>query len=237
MGMMVFGKNSCNEALAAGRPILRAMVQAGTNTDLTAALKARGVPVDHLDRQAIDRICRGNHQGIVLDVEPYATLTLDKAFAKHQNVDRPLYLMLDGITDPHNLGAIIRSAEAGGVTAVILRKDRSTGLSDTVAKVASGALEYVDIIEVTNLAQTAETLKKRGFWIVGTAADAEKAYFDIDVSTPLCVVIGSEGKGMSRLLRERVDYAVRIPMAGKANSLNASVAAALVIFEILRKRG
>jgi 23S rRNA (guanosine2251-2'-O)-methyltransferase len=123
------------------------------------------------------------------------------------------------------------------VTAVILRKDRSTGLSDTVAKVASGALEYVDIIEVTNLAQTAETLKKRGFWIVGTAADAEKAYFDIDVSTPLCVVIGSEGKGMSRLLRERVDYAVRIPMAGKANSLNASVAAALVIFEILRKRG
>ncbi|MCK7486503.1 MAG: 23S rRNA (guanosine(2251)-2'-O)-methyltransferase RlmB [Bacillus subtilis] len=195
------------------------------------------MPYSVLDKTSFDRGFPGNHQGVVFEIDGYKTLSLEEAFAKHRDVARPFYLMLDGIEDPHNLGAIVRSAEAGGVTGVIIPKDRSVGITGTVAKVASGALEYLDVIEVTNLAQTIDKLKKRGFWIVGTAMDAVKKHTDIDVSTPLCVVIGSEGKGMGRLIGESVDYSVRIPMAGKANSLNASVAAGIIIFEILRKRG
>jgi len=237
MSVMIYGKNPCKEILASGRPVRTAHLQKGTNGDLAAELKSAGVPVSVLDKSAFDKAFAGNHQGVVFEIDDYATLTLDEAFAKHEHVEKPLYLMLDGISDPHNLGAIIRSAEAGGVTGVILPKDRSAGLTGTVAKVASGALEYIDVIEVVNLAQTIEKLKKHGFWIVGTAMDAAKTISDIDVSTPLCVVIGSEGKGMARLVRESVDHLVRIPMAGKVNSLNASVAAGIIIFEILRKRG
>jgi len=237
MSVLIYGKNPCKEILAAGRPVRGAFIQAGTNADLAAGLKAAGIPYSVLDKTSFDRGFPGNHQGVVFEIDGYKTLSLDEAFAKHRDVARPFYLMLDGIEDPHNLGAIVRSAEAGGVTGVIIPKDRSVGITGTVAKVASGALEYLDVIEVTNLAQTIDKLKKRGFWIVGTAMDAVKKHTDIDVSTPLCVVIGSEGKGMGRLIGESVDYSVRIPMAGKANSLNASVAAGIIIFEILRKRG
>ncbi len=237
MSVLIYGKNPCKEILAAGRPVRGAFIQAGTNADMAAALKAAGVPFGVLDKATFDRTYPGNHQGVVFEIDAYKTLTLEEAFAKHASVAHPLYLMLDGIEDPHNLGAIIRSAEAGGVTGIILPKDRSVGITGTVAKVASGALEYLDVIEVTNLAQTIDKLKKHGFWIVGTAMDAAKKHTEIDVSTPLCVVIGSEGRGMGRLIRESVDYCVRIPMAGKANSLNASVAAGIIIFDILRKRG
>ncbi|OHE40102.1 MAG: 23S rRNA (guanosine(2251)-2'-O)-methyltransferase RlmB [Tenericutes bacterium GWF2_57_13] len=237
MSVMIYGKNPCKEILAAGRPVRGAFIQSGTNADLAAGLKAAGIPFCVLDKKAFDRNYPGNHQGVVFEIDGYKTLTLDEAFSKHAAIVHPLYLMLDGIEDPHNLGAIIRSAEAGGVTGIIIPKDRSVGITGAVAKVASGALEYLDVIEVTNLAQTIEKLKKHGFWIVGTAMDAVKKHTDIDVSTPLCVVIGSEGKGMGRLIKDSVDYCVRIPMAGKANSLNASVAAGVIIFEILRKRG
>ncbi|MFA5007312.1 MAG: 23S rRNA (guanosine(2251)-2'-O)-methyltransferase RlmB [Candidatus Izemoplasmatales bacterium] len=237
MPVTIYGKNPCREILAAGRPVRSARIQRGTNDDIAVTLRSAGVPIEVLDKAAFDRACPGNHQGVALTVDDYRTLSLDEAFEKHKNVGKPFYLMLDGIEDPHNLGAIVRTAEAGGVTGVILPKDRSAGLSGTVAKVASGALEYVDMIEVVNLATTIEKLKKRGFWIVGTTMDAEKKHTDIDVSTPLCVVIGSEGKGLGRLIRESVDYLVRIPMVGKANSLNASVAAGIIVFEILRKRG
>jgi 23S rRNA (guanosine2251-2'-O)-methyltransferase len=237
MNVKIYGKNPCKEILASGKPIRGAHLQQGTNADVAAALKAANVPFDTLDRNAFDRTFPGNHQGVVFEIDAYKTLTLDEAFARHAAIAKPVYLMLDGIEDPHNLGAIIRSAEAGGITGIILPKDRSVGITGTVAKVASGAVEYVDVIEVVNLAQTIEKLKQRGFWIVGTAMDADKAYTDIDVSTPLCVVIGNEGKGLGRLVRERVDYCVNIPMVGKANSLNASVAAGVIIFDILRKRG
>jgi len=237
MPVTIYGKNPCREILAAGRPVRSARIQRGTNADIAATLRNAGVPVEVLDKAAFDRACPGNHQGVAFEVDGYRTLSLEAAFERHKDVPRPFYLMLDGIEDPHNLGAILRTAEAGGVTGVILPKDRSAGLSGTVAKVASGALEYIDVIEVVNLAATIETLKKRGFWIVGTAMDAARTHAEIDVSTPLCVVIGSEGKGLGRLIRERVDYLVRIPMVGKANSLNASVAAGIIVFEVLRKKG
>ena len=136
----------------------------------------------------------------------------------------------------HNFGAIIRTCEAAGVAGIIIPKNRSVKISGTVAKVSSGAIEHVKIIEVTNLRNTLEILKNRGFWNVGTSLDAKKSYTEIFVDTPLCLVIGSEGKGMSRLLKETVDYNVKIDMVGHANSLNASVSAGIIIFDILRKK-
>ncbi|MFH0993000.1 MAG: 23S rRNA (guanosine(2251)-2'-O)-methyltransferase RlmB [bacterium] len=237
MAVRIYGKNPCKEIMASGKPVQRAYLQKGTNTDLMTALKTAGIATVFLDRPAMDRDFPGNHQGIVFEIADYRTLTLEEAFAKHQDIVNPVYLMLDGIEDPHNLGAIIRSAEAGGITGIIIPKRRSVGITGTVAKVASGAVEYVDVIEVVNLTQTIEKLKKNGFWIVGTAMDAEKDYTQIDTGTPLCIVIGGEGKGMSRLVRDTVDYCVKIPMVGKVNSLNASVAAAVIIFDLLRKKG
>ncbi len=236
MAVRIYGKNPCKEIIASGKPVLKAYLQKDTNHDLAAALKTAAIETVLLERPAMDRDFPGNHQGIVFEITEYRTYSLEEGFVRHREVANPLYLMLDGIEDPHNLGAIIRSAEAGGVTGIILPKRRSVGITGTVAKVASGAVEYVDVIEVVNLTQTIEKLKKNGFWIVGTAMDAEKDYTQIDASTPLCVVIGSEGKGMSRLVRDTVDYCVKIPMVGKVNSLNASVAAAVIIFELLRKK-
>jgi 23S rRNA (guanosine2251-2'-O)-methyltransferase len=144
--------------------------------------------------------------------------------------------MLDGITDPHNFGAIIRSAEAGGIAGIIIPKNRSATITGTVVKVSSGAIEYVQIVEVTNLRNALNTLKENGFWTVGTDLESQKSYTEIDVTTPLVVVIGSEGKGMSKLIKDTVDYTVKIDMAGSINSLNASVSAGIIIFEILRKK-
>lgn len=144
--------------------------------------------------------------------------------------------MLDQITDVHNIGAIIRSAEAGGVDAIIIPKHRSAKINGTVAKTSSGAIEHVNIIEVTNLTNTLEYLKEKGFWTVGTDLSADKSYQDIIIDTPLCLVIGSEGKGISKNVKNHVDYNVKIDMVGQINSLNASVSAGILIFDILRRK-
>ncbi len=144
--------------------------------------------------------------------------------------------MLDGITDPHNFGAIIRSSEAGGVAGIIIPKKRSVKITGTVAKVSSGAIEHVKIVEVVNLRNTIDKLKKVGFWAIGTDLEADKSYQDIDVTVPQLLVIGSEGKGISKVIKDNVDYNVKIGMAGKINSLNASVSAGILIFDILRKK-
>mgnify|MGYP003890276753 FL=1 len=145
--------------------------------------------------------------------------------------------MLDSLEDPHNLGAILRSADAFGVDAIIIPKHRSVGLNATVAKVSTGSIEHVDVVEVTNLTNTIKTLKDQGFWVVGTDADTDQTIHEINVDTNLCIVIGSEGKGISRLVKENCDYVVKIPMSGHVNSLNASVSAALVIYEVFHKKG
>lgn len=236
MSIYVYGKNPACEILKTDKSILQAFIEQGTNKELKEDLVKRNVSMTHLSKSEFKKRFYGNHQGIVLEVEDYKTLTLTAFLDELDMSKNPVVLMLDGITDPHNLGAIIRSAEAGGIAGIIIPNHRSASINGTVVKVSSGAIEYMKIVEVTNLRNTLETFKKKGFWTVGTDLNAEKTHTEIDVSTPLVIVIGSEGKGMSRLLKETVDYSVKIDMIGKINSLNASVSAGILIFEILRKK-
>jgi 23S rRNA (guanosine2251-2'-O)-methyltransferase len=148
----------------------------------------------------------------------------------------PLLLMLDGVTDPHNLGACLRTADAAGVQAVIIPKDKSASLNATVRKVACGAAEVIPLVAVTNLARTLEKLKKRGLWVVGTAGEAEQDVYDVDMTGPTVLVMGAEGKGMRRLTRELCDFLVRLPMSGSVSSLNVSVATGVCLFEAVRQR-
>ncbi|MBN2540356.1 MAG: 23S rRNA (guanosine(2251)-2'-O)-methyltransferase RlmB [Bacilli bacterium] len=236
MSMSIYGRNPAKEVLNSKKKIFQAFVEKGSNHDLVEDLKKRNILVQMLEKKDINKKFLGNHQGIVLEVEDYKTMDLQSFLSTLDLAKNPLVLMLDGITDPHNLGAIIRSAEAGGVAGIIIPKHRSAPINATVVKVSSGAIEYVNIVEVTNLRNALDTMKKSGFWTVGTDLLATKSHQDIDVSVPLVLVIGSEGKGMSRLLKETVDYNVKIEMAGTINSLNASVSTGILIFDILRKK-
>ncbi|MDD3842457.1 MAG: 23S rRNA (guanosine(2251)-2'-O)-methyltransferase RlmB [Candidatus Izemoplasmatales bacterium] len=238
MSVNIFGKNPCREILNTERAVTQAFVINNTNQDLRDLIIKKQIPLCMLDKLTFDSRFSGNHQGIVLEIEEYRTITFAELEIKIRDskITNPILIMLDGIEDPHNFGAIIRSAEAGGVFGIIIPKNRSVGITGTVAKVASGAIEHINIIEVTNLNQTIAKLKKLGFWIVGTDIDAQKRYDEIIVDPPLCLIIGNEGKGISRLVKENADYTVKIPMVGKTNSLNASVSAGIIIFEVLRKR-
>jgi 23S rRNA (guanosine2251-2'-O)-methyltransferase len=236
MSLNIYGKNPVTEALKAKRKIIKAIVMNGTNNDLVIKLQAMNIPITFLDKQKFKDAYKGVNQGIVVEAENYETLNLIEFLSTIDIKKDPLILMLDEIQDPHNLGAILRSAEAGGVSAVIIPKNRSVGITPAVIKTSSGAIEYVPIIEVTNLSQTAERLKAEGFWIVGTSLDASISYEEIFIDRPLCVVIGNEGKGMSRLLKEKCDLLVKIPMHGRINSLNASVGAGIIIFDIQRRK-
>ncbi len=236
MSIKIYGKNPCKEILGNNKKILQAYIMQGTNDDIEKDLKQRNIRIKTLDKQQFNKLFIGNHQGVVFEIEDYKLFDLDEFMNTLELDKNPLVLMLDGITDPHNLGAIIRSAEAGGVSGIIIPKNRSVKITGTVAKVSSGAIEYVKIIEVTNLRNSLEKLKSKGFWTVGTDLNSEKSYQDIFVDRPLCLVIGSEGKGISKLVSETVDFNVKIDMIGKINSLNASVSAGILIFDILRKK-
>ncbi len=236
MGMLLYGKNPVVEVLNTNRTILQAYILENTNRDLYELLQERKVPITIMNRKRFNEQFSGVNQGIVIEVENYRLLTLKEMQEKIDPADNPLILMLDQIQDPHNFGAIIRSAEAGGVKAIIIPRNRSVSVNATVVKAASGAIEYIDIVEVTNLTQAVESLKDDGYWIVGTSLDAKISYEEIFIDRPVCLIIGNEGKGVSRLLKEHSDLLVRIPMAGKINSLNASVGAAIIIFDILRRK-
>ena len=235
--MIIYGRNPVLEALRHGHTIDNVIIRAGTNRDIVASCEHHHVPVEIEQPQAFDARQREDAQGVIAYVTAYGTQTLDDVLEATSLGDNPVFLMLDGITDPHNFGAILRTAEAAGVRAVIIKKHGSVKITPTVVKVSAGAVEHIDVVIVTNLRNTIDTLKERGFWAVGTSLDAEKAHTDIFVDRPLLVVIGSEGKGMSRLVGKTVDYSVKIPMRGSINSLNASVSAGIVLFEIMRKKG
>ena len=196
------------------------------------------VPVDALDRKRLDELCEGNHQGIIALTTP--SKAHDEAFLYDMLADlneAPLLLVLDGVTDPHNLGACLRTADAAGVHAVIVPKDNSAGLNETVRKVACGAAETVPLIAVTNLARTLKKLQADGLWLYGTAGEAEQTIYQTEMKGPLVLIMGAEGSGMRRLTREHCDYLVKIPMAGSVSSLNVSVATGVALFEVVRQRG
>lgn len=236
MSTLIYGKNTCLEVLKTDRQIFQAYLMENTNQDLLHYLKSYKIKYDFLDKHTFKKKFMGNHQGVVFEVEDYQVYDMASFIETIDRTSNPLVIMLDHITDVHNLGAIIRSAEAGGVAGIIIPKDRSAKINGVVAKTSSGAIEHVKIVEVTNITNTIQLLKDDGFWIVGTDLEAEQSYQEIIIDTPLCLVIGSEGKGISKLVKNSVDYNVKIDMVGKINSLNASVSTGILIFDILRRK-
>ncbi len=195
------------------------------------------ISVGQRERRELDEWAEGVHQGVVAEVSPsqvWGEAMLEELLDRHEGV--PLLLVLDGVTDPHNLGACLRTADAAGALAVVVPKDKSATLNATVRKVACGAAEVMPLVAVTNLARTLEKLQKRGLWVVGTAGEADQEIYQQDLRGPLVLVMGAEGKGMRRLTREHCDVLVKLPMAGSVSSLNVSVAAGVCLFEALRQR-
>lgn len=196
-----------------------------------------GVSIRWQTRAELDALCEGNHQGIAMYASPGKTHDEDYLWTLLDGLEgAPLLLILDGVTDPHNLGACMRSADAAGVQAVIVPKDNSVGMNETVRKVACGAADTVPLIPVTNLARCMRKLQELGVWIVGTAGEAEVSLFNAPLAGPLAVVMGAEGSGMRRLTREHCDHLVFIPMSGSVTSLNVSVATGICLFEAVRQR-
>jgi 23S rRNA (guanosine2251-2'-O)-methyltransferase len=235
MAMIIVGKNTVIEAIKAKRKIYELYIQKGTNQELQSLANEKHIKMKIHDKQTLKTMVDGGHQGVGALIDDYTYKSLKDVLEIEK--EHKFFVMLDSLEDPHNLGAILRSADAFGVDAVIIPKNRSVKLNATVAKVSTGAIEYVNVVEVTNLSQTIDKLKDQGFWITGTDASATQEIKDIDTDTSLCVVIGSEGKGMHRLVKEKCDYHVKIPMIGHVNSLNASVSAGIVIYEVFKKRG
>ncbi len=235
MATIITGKNTVLEAIKAGHKVYELYYLKGSNSDILELAKSKSIKSKEYDKFNLSKLLPSHNQGIGALVEDYKYSNLDDAINKVGS--NKMFVMLDSIEDPHNLGAILRSSDAFNVDAIIIPKNRSVKLNSTVAKVSTGAIEYVDVVEVTNLNQTIKKLKDNGFWIVGTEMNTNQTIHDIDVDTNLCIVIGNEGKGITRLVRENCDYLVKIPMSGNVNSLNASVSAALVIYEVFNRRG
>jgi len=233
--MLVSGRNNVKEILRNFNEIdgVRiAYCQENFNeNDILTLLKKRNVTIKYKNKQELDRLVKNNHQGIILDVRDFEYNSLDEIIF---NKDRCFLVILDHIEDPHNLGAIIRTVEASGADGIILPLNRSVSVNETVMKTSVGALYNVKIASVTNLNQTIKYLKKQGFWIVGTDMDGDD-YTKINYPAKTALVIGSEGFGMTRIVKESCDFIASIPMHGKVNSLNASVAAGIMIYEVIKR--
>jgi 23S rRNA (guanosine2251-2'-O)-methyltransferase len=243
---VVYGVNAVLEALRAGKRQVEAVVilQSARPDRLKSVLelaREKGVPVQRVPRLDLDRtLGEARHQGVMARIAAarYADADdlLDTLAAKVGTEDPPLVLGLDGIEDPRNMGSILRTAECTGVHGIFIAERRAVGLTGVVAKVAAGALEYVPVARVTNLVRLIEQLKERNIWVVGSAADAKQSYTDWDWTVPAAVFLGSEGHGLHRLVREHCDTLVRIPVVGKLDSLNVSVAAGVLLYEARRQR-
>jgi 23S rRNA (guanosine2251-2'-O)-methyltransferase len=229
--MIVYGKNVAKEVIQSGKQINKVF--------LTNSFSDRGI-LDYLEKNNIKRIIidkremdnkyKGNHQGIVLDIEDFKYSNLSDI------LDKDFIVILDHLEDPHNFGAIIRTCEASGVDAIVIPKNRSVSVNSTVMKVSAGAINNVTIVEVNNLVSAINELKDNGFWVYGTDMEDSEVYTDVNYDSKVALVIGNEGDGISRLVRENCDFVINIPMTGKINSLNASVAAGIVIYEVVRQK-
>ncbi|MBI2832391.1 MAG: 23S rRNA (guanosine(2251)-2'-O)-methyltransferase RlmB [Chloroflexi bacterium] len=243
MADIIEGRNPVLEALKSGRPINRVVLarniqRHGTIAEILHLSSARGIPVDYVERQAIDSASFGrDNQGVIAYAAVKEYVDLDELLAVSKERNEPaLYVILDGIEDPQNLGAILRTAEATGVHGVILRERRAVGLTSAVSRASAGAVEYVPVARVVNISQAIETLKKNNVWVIGVEQHGKVEYTRVDFKVPTAIVIGSEGKGLSPLVGKHCDSLAFIPMKGKISSLNASVAAALVMYEAFRQR-
>lgn len=228
--MIVFGRNVAREVIDSKKEIKK-VIMANTFDDksIISDLEKNNVKIIKVDKREIDRKYKGNHQGIVLEIE-------DFKYGKLNDLENSKFVvMLDHLEDPHNLGAIIRTCEAAGVDAIIIPKRRGVEINSTVMKVSAGALNNINIVEVSSIAQTIDKLKDFGYWVYGTDMDGE-TYTNCKYDSKTCLVIGAEGNGISKLVHDKCDFIISIPMVGKINSLNASVAAGITIYEVVRQR-
>ncbi|WP_282938129.1 23S rRNA (guanosine(2251)-2'-O)-methyltransferase RlmB [Paenibacillus sp. RC67] len=242
MEEFIAGKHSVLEALRSGRTINKIWIAENAQKQLTqpiiAEAKQNGVIVQTADKRKLDQMVEDvQHQGVVAQVAAYDYVEVEDilALAQSRN-EEPFILILDEIEDPHNLGSILRTADCTGVHGVIIPKRRSVGLTATVSKTSAGAVEYVRVARVTNLAQTIEQLKEQGIWVAGTDVAAQQPLYKTNLNMPLALVIGNENKGMGRLIKEKCDFLLKLPMFGHINSLNASVAASVFMYEVVRQR-
>ena len=238
---IVYGRNPVLEALRSGREIDRLYVAhgsaSGSISEIIAKCSSKGILIKEISKQKLDYYCGGgNHQGVAVMIASHEYSTLEEILeTANEKNEAPFIIICDEIEDPHNLGAIIRTAESCGAHGLIIPKRRSASLNSTVAKTSAGALEYMKVARVTNIANTIDMLKENGVWIFGAAMDG-KDYKAFDYSAPTALVIGNEGSGIGTLTRKKCDEIISLPMRGKINSLNASVAAGILMYEVIKHR-
>ena len=239
----VEGRNSVLELLESGKDINKIFIQIGEKhgsiNKIISKAKENRIVIVQAEKSKLDKMSQtNNHQGVIAIVPPFEYSSVEDIVeeAKKRN-EQPFILILDGIEDPHNLGSIIRTAETAGVHGIIIPKGRAVGVNSTVAKVSAGAVEHMKIARVNNITETINYLKKYDVWICGTDMNTDKFYYDENYTGGIGIVIGSEGFGMSRLVKENCDFLVKIPMKGKITSLNASVSAGIIMYEVVKQRG
>ncbi len=239
---ILLGRNAVREAIKSGRSINRILIAEGSHggsiSEIINLAKERHLVLQSISTDKLDMLCGGQrHQGVAAYAAPVDYVELDDILnlAKDRGED-PFLILLDELEDPHNLGAILRTADAVGAHGILIPKHRSCPLSSVVAKTSAGAVEYVPVARIGNVSQTLENLKKQGLWVAGADMDGTENYYEANLTGPIVLVIGSEGHGVSRLTKEACDFIVKIPMRGKVNSLNASNAAAILAYEILKQR-
>lgn len=236
---MIEGRNPVLEAIQSGRAINKLMIQEGNREGsikkIIAKAKEQKIVISYVDKGKINKLSQSdNHQGVIAFVAAYDYAELDDML---ENIEGdPFLVILDEINDPHNLGSIMRTADAVGAHGIIIPKRRAVGLTPVVAKTSAGAIEYVPVCRVTNLARTIDALKERGIWVAGADMAGEQTHFQANFKGPIALVMGNEGQGISRLVKEKCDFLVNIPMTGKVSSLNASVAASVIMYEIMKQR-
>ena len=231
--MYIYGKNVARETLENNKEITKIYIcEDFSDKNILSLIQKRNIRVETLTKRDFSRFDFENNQGIVLSVPDFKYSDIDELLIS----EKPFIVILDHIEDPHNFGAIIRTCESAGVNGIIIPKDRSVSVNSTVMKTSAGALNNIKISMVTNLNHTIDELKRKGLWIVGTDMTDSMPYNEVDYNIPVALIIGSEGFGISRLVREKCDFVVNIPMKGKINSLNASVAAGILIYKIIEKR-
>jgi 23S rRNA (guanosine2251-2'-O)-methyltransferase len=241
MAEQIEGKNPVLEALRANHEIVKIYIlkeETGPYQEITGLARQKKIPVTLVDSKALDRMATSrNHQGVIAVAAEWKYAPIGEIFQKASDRNEPPFiLMLDGVEDPQNLGSIIRTAEAAGVHGIVIPERRSVGLTAVVSRASSGAIEHIPVARVTNLTKTIEELKKEGLWFTGTDMNAAKAFHESDLKGPIGIVMGGEGSGISRLVKEHCDQLVRIPMWGQINSLNVAVATGIVLYEVRRQR-
>lgn len=237
----ITGRNPVLEILETGRKIEKIYIQSGnlkgSVNEIIGRAEKRNIPIERVNKNRLNDMSRGNHQGVIALVEAFSYSTIEGLLDHAKNLgEDPFLIILDGIEDPHNLGAIIRTAECAKAHGIIIPRRRAASVTETVYRSSAGAVEHMLIAQVTNISDTIELLKDRGLWIYGADMAGNDYYFDTDLKGSLALVIGSEGKGLSRLVKEKCDFLMKIPMLGKISSLNASNAASILIYEIIRQK-